>query len=62
MKDKYKLTSYPQSFLVPMMLKDGKILVWYSICSRHRSHDSNCGLCNSGSWVEHRAVDTANKK
>ncbi len=49
--DIYKLNNYPY-FLEPIMLKDGKMFMWYSICSKHRSHDPKCDLCATGSWNE----------
>jgi len=51
------LANHPH-FLVPMMLKDKKMYVWYSICSMHRGHDTKCRLCQAGSWQQIRRVRT----
>ena len=57
MTDEYVLSNH-QYFLMPMMLKDGKMFSWYSICSAHRSHDSECGMCQAGSWCQIKRVRT----
>jgi len=41
---------------MPIMLKDGKMYMWYSICSAHRSHDPDCGNCKAGSWNQIQRV------
>jgi hypothetical protein len=51
----YILANHPH-FLVPLMLKDEKMWMWYSICSAHRSHDTECNMCQAGSWCQVRRV------
>lgn len=53
--DEYNLKNHPH-FLAPLMLKDGKMWMWYSICSAHQGHDTECGLCHAGSWNQIRRV------
>lgn len=50
------LTNHPH-FLVPMKMKAGKMLLWGSICSAHRSHDATCNNCNAGWFTEIKFVD-----
>ncbi len=51
--DGYSLNSSHPYFLIPMRSDpDGKLYLWYSICSRHRSHAPECNLCARGSWIE----------
>jgi len=47
----YLLNSY-NYFLEPVLLKDGKMFMWYSICSHHQGHYPGCDMCQAGSWQE----------
>ncbi len=65
MSDKYSVPVDPDvflknhpHFLMPVQLRDGKMYMWYSICSKHRSHDPDCNLCQAGHWVQVRRVRT----
>ena len=49
--DEHNLDTHPY-FLVPIMLQHEKMFMWYSVCSKHRSHNSECPMCNAGSWYE----------
>ena len=39
-------------FLVPVKCEGGDTFMWFSICSKHRSHDETCNLCNAGQWYK----------
>ena len=47
-------------WLTPIKLEDGKMFLWYSICSMHRGFDNECSNCQYGSWVEVEAVKSTN--
>ena len=54
-EDEYILSNHTY-FLAPIKLEDGKMFMWYSICSAHRSHDTECNMCQAGSWCRIRRV------
>ena len=50
--DIYSLNNNGAYFLMPIKLEEGKMFMWYSICSMHRSHAPECAMCATGSWNE----------
>jgi len=49
--DSHQLDDYT-SFLMPIMVKEGRMHMWHSICSIHRSHVDTCPVCKTGFWAE----------
>lgn len=39
-------------WITPTKQVDGKTMLWYSICSHHRAHNTECETCQVGSWHE----------
>jgi hypothetical protein len=50
--DKEYILKENEYFYIPIKLIDNKMFMWHSICSIHRSHNKDCGMCNAGSWME----------